>query len=81
MTKLTACPTCGETGMTEDTRDVTHTVNGKEILVKAVKGNFCDKCGEVVTDADESRRVMRILNKHKASTPLPKEEQNNEKVN
>lgn len=52
------CPICGEAELVRDTRDQLYTYKGQETVIKAVTADFCDACGESITDKDETTRVM-----------------------
>lgn len=57
------CPTCEVGNLVEGVRDIPYIYKGKKIILKAVKGKFCDnrKCREVVMDKDESARTSREM--------------------
>ena len=57
------CPTCEIGNLVEGVRDVPYSYKGKETMLKAVRGRFCDnrKCREVVMDKDESARMSREM--------------------
>ncbi|THF50150.1 type II TA system antitoxin MqsA family protein [Allorhizobium terrae] len=44
------CPVCGSTGMTHETRDISYTYKGRTTTIKAVEGDFCAACDEVILD-------------------------------
>ena len=56
------CPCCGVRGLVRETRD--HQVtssDGQPVTVKALTGDYCDACGEVLLDGAEGQRVMDAL--------------------
>jgi len=57
------CPTCEIGNLVEGVRDLPYTYKGEKIVLKAVKGRFCNnrKCREVVMDKDESARTSREM--------------------
>jgi HTH-type transcriptional regulator/antitoxin MqsA len=57
------CPTCGIGSLTVATRDRPYRYKAKSIIIRAVKGRFCDnrKCREVVVDIDESARISKEM--------------------
>ncbi len=55
------CPCCGAAELVHDTRDETYTFNDKTIVIPAVTADFCPACGESITDASETDRVMREM--------------------
>lgn len=52
------CPICGAAEMQRETRNIEYTYKGKTTTIKDVIGDYCPACGESVTDATESSRVM-----------------------
>lgn len=44
------CPACGGAELTHETRDVPYTYKGKTTIIKAVEGDFCPECNEVMLD-------------------------------
>jgi HTH-type transcriptional regulator/antitoxin MqsA len=55
------CPYCCEALLEQDNRDLPYVYKGEATVVPAVKGEFCPACGEVVLDAEESRRVSAAM--------------------
>ncbi|MDR2195563.1 MAG: type II toxin-antitoxin system MqsA family antitoxin [Gallionellaceae bacterium] len=55
------CPVCGAAELIHDTRDLPYTYKGETIQIAAVTADFCPVCGESITDAAESERVMREM--------------------
>lgn len=55
------CPACGNTALVHDTRDLPYTYKGEQTTIPSVTGGFCRSCGEVVLDADESRRTSMAM--------------------
>jgi HTH-type transcriptional regulator / antitoxin MqsA len=56
------CPVCGAAELIHDTRDVPYTYKGETTLIEAVTADYCPACGESVTDAVETDRVMHEMN-------------------
>ncbi|WP_027389437.1 type II toxin-antitoxin system MqsA family antitoxin [Chrysiogenes arsenatis] len=52
------CPSCNQSQLISDTRDVPYTYKGEQTVIPAVTGDFCPACGEYLLDAVESDRVM-----------------------
>lgn len=53
------CPSCGAAALVRDTRD--HAVtrgDGQLVTIKALTGDYCGACGEVILDSAEGKRVM-----------------------
>ncbi len=44
------CPMCGGAELIHDTRDVLYTYKSRTMTIKAVEGDFCPVCNEVVLD-------------------------------
>lgn len=58
------CPACGGGGLIHDIRD--HPVilfNETKGVAKALKGEFCLECGEVILDKTEAQRYYDLLAK------------------
>lgn len=55
------CPVCGAAELVRDTRDVPYTYKGEATTIAAVTADFCPACGESITDAAETDRVMRDM--------------------
>ncbi len=55
------CPVCGAAELLADRRDLPYSYKGETTLILAVVGEFCPSCGEAITDAQESERVMRDM--------------------
>jgi len=55
------CPTCAETELVHDTRDISYTYKGESTIIPTVTGDFCPACGEVVLDASESTRTSAAM--------------------
>ena len=51
------CPICVDIEMVHDTRDLPFSHKGVTTTLAAVTGDFCDVCGEVVCDLDETARI------------------------
>jgi YgiT-type zinc finger domain-containing protein len=53
------CPCCGVRALVRDTRDYQVTSSdGQPVTVKALTGDYCNACGEVILDEAECKRVM-----------------------
>ncbi|WP_283397407.1 type II toxin-antitoxin system MqsA family antitoxin [Wielerella bovis] len=69
------CPICGHPEMLHDTRNILYTYKGKTTTIANVEADYCDACGEHITDANESRRVMaQILDFNKQELSRLKEQ-------
>jgi HTH-type transcriptional regulator/antitoxin MqsA len=57
------CPTCETGNLVAAVRNVPYTYKGKKLVIKAVKGQFCDNpnCREVVMDMGESVRTSKEM--------------------
>ena len=44
------CPMCGGADLVHDTRDVLYTYKSRTTVIKALEGDFCPACNEVVLD-------------------------------
>ncbi len=42
------CPICGESRLTNDARDYKYEYKSHFLVIKKVKGQYCDGCGEVI---------------------------------
>ena len=54
------CPICVDIEMVHDTRDLPFSHKGVTTTLAAVTGDFCDVCGEVVCDLDETARINAL---------------------
>lgn len=53
------CPSCGAAASVRDTRDHAATrSDGQPVTIKALTGDYCSACGEVILDATEGQRYM-----------------------
>lgn len=55
------CPVCGAAELIRDTRDLSYVYKGEATTIAAVTADFCPACGESITDAAETDRVMRDM--------------------
>lgn len=55
------CPYCGEAELKKGTRDMPYIYKGEQTLIKAVRGDFCPACDEVVLDNSESARTSELM--------------------
>ena len=55
------CPSCAKAVLVRRTRGMPYTYKGESTTIKAVKGDYCPACGEVVLDAAESARVSAAM--------------------
>jgi HTH-type transcriptional regulator/antitoxin MqsA len=44
------CPVCGCAELCHETRDLAFTYKGKTMTIKAIEGDFCPACDEVILD-------------------------------
>lgn len=51
------CPYCKSASLVRDTRDMSYEYSPESTIIKAVTGDYCPKCGDVVLDTAESDRV------------------------
>lgn len=52
------CPVCGAEALVHDTRDLPYSYKGEATVIPAVTADFCEACGESITDSAETARVM-----------------------
>ena len=55
------CPVCGAAELVRDVRDLPYTYKGRNTIIPMVSGDYCPACGEIVSDMDESERVMNAM--------------------
>lgn len=55
------CPACGAAELVRDVRDLPYTYKGRNTIIPMVSGDYCPACGEIVSDMDESERVMNAM--------------------
>lgn len=53
------CPVCGAGELTRDTRDEEYTYKGETLIIPNVTADYCNECGESITDWQETERVMQ----------------------
>jgi HTH-type transcriptional regulator / antitoxin MqsA len=58
------CPVCGVAELIRDIRDQPYTYKGETTLLLAVVGDYCTACGESILDAEESRRIMDMMQEY-----------------
>ncbi len=55
------CPYCGKAELKKGKRDMPYIYKGEQTLIKAVRGDFCPACDEVVLDNSESERTSELM--------------------
>lgn len=55
------CPACGMAELAYGVRDIPYTRRGETVIIPAVSGEHCPRCGEAVLNAAESMRVSRWM--------------------
>lgn len=55
------CPVCGAAELVRDIRDLPYVYKGEATTISAVSADFCSACGESITDAAETDRVMHDM--------------------
>lgn len=57
------CPVCGAGNLVRATRDLPYTYKGKTIVIRGVKGQYCNNpdCREVIMESDEAARTSREM--------------------
>lgn len=55
------CPTCGGAKLIHDTRDTPYTYKGERTTIRAVTGDFCPACGEVVLERQHGDRYSDLV--------------------
>lgn len=65
------CPSCGQTDLVRDTRDMPYTYKGEATIIPAITGDFCPACDEVVLDANEARRTSALMRGNRSHPPQP----------
>ena len=55
------CPCCGKAELKKGKRDMPYIYKGEQILIKAVRGDFCPACDEVVLGNSESERTSELM--------------------
>ena len=55
------CPSCGAAELVADCRTITRQVDGTEITVPNVHGDYCPACGEYVFDQEQGDRYAAAL--------------------
>jgi HTH-type transcriptional regulator/antitoxin MqsA len=58
---IVQCPNCGAAELERDVRDIPYVYKGAETIIPAVTADFCPACGESLTDAAETDRVMKAM--------------------
>jgi len=55
------CPSCGKAKLVRGTRNMPYTYKGEATVIRAVTGDRCPACGELVLDAAESTRTSAAM--------------------
>ena len=55
------CPYCGKAELKKGKREMPYIYKGEQTLIKAVRGDFCPACDEVVLDNSESERTSELM--------------------
>ena len=55
------CPICGGAELVDDARDVPYIYKGESTMLPAVTGDFCQACGEIIPDSNESGRISALM--------------------
>ena len=55
------CPYCGKEELKKVKREMPYIYKGEQTLIKAVRGDFCPACDEVVLDNSESERTSELM--------------------
>ena len=55
------CPYCGKAELKKGKRDMPYIYKGEQTLIKAVRGDFCPACDEIVLDNSESERTSELM--------------------
>ena len=55
------CPSCSKARLVHATRSLPYVYKGETLVIRGVKGHFCDGCSETVLDAAESARVSALM--------------------
>lgn len=55
------CPVCGQADLVHETCDLPYAYKGKSITIPKVEADWCDACGESITDPGESGRVIQAM--------------------
>jgi HTH-type transcriptional regulator/antitoxin MqsA len=50
------CPCCGAAKLLRETRDITYSYKGETTTIRAVTGDFCPACDEVLLDREQGDR-------------------------
>ena len=54
------CPACGGT-LKHGKRNLPYTYKGRKTVIRAVSGEFCSRCDEVIIDSNDSARVSAAM--------------------
>lgn len=58
------CPCCGAAKLIHDTRDLPYTYKGEATVIRAITGDFCPTCNEVLLDRLEGDRYSELIGLH-----------------
>ena len=50
------CPICQANNLQRDARDIPHVYKNEHTVIKAITGDFCADCGEVILAGDDLLR-------------------------
>lgn len=57
----TFCPVCGEMAVIHAVCDLPYSYKGQSTVIAQVAADWCDACGESMTEPDETGRVMQAM--------------------
>lgn len=55
------CPVCGGADLVRERRDMPFTYREQTTVITEVDADWCNACGEALTDPEQSERVMAAM--------------------
>ena len=55
------CPICGAGELNRNTKDEEYTYKGETLTIPNITADYCNTCGESITDWKETKRVMQVV--------------------
>jgi len=55
------CPICDGADLKHETRDVEYEHKGRKTMILAIKGDYCDACGESILGDDAGDTYMAAI--------------------
>lgn len=65
------CLECGAADMVHDVRDIEYEYKGEKTILRAISGDYCPACGDLVMDMEQSAEYWRQVTDFRRSVNAP----------